>query len=81
MSITVEELQELVGHAKVVTERGERVGPIGEIYVDDLTGAPDQLFGFFGLLLGGIVASVGGLLGSRSVNSRRPVAARDTRTS
>jgi hypothetical protein len=28
-------------------------------------------YGFFGLLLGGVVASVGGLLGSRSVNSRR----------
>lgn len=34
-------------------------------------------YGFFGLLLGAVVASVGGLLGSRSVNSRRPV---DTRT-
>lgn len=30
-------------------------------------------YGFFGLLLGGVVASVGGLLGSRSVNSRRRV--------
>ena len=52
MSITVEELQELVGHAKVVTERGERVGPIGEIYVDDLTGAPDWVTvrtGLFGV--------------------------------
>lgn len=28
-------------------------------------------YGFFGLLLGGVVASVGGLLGSRSVNNRR----------
>lgn len=28
-------------------------------------------WGFFGLLLGGVVASIGGLLGSRSVNSRR----------
>ncbi|MGI3784002.1 MAG: DUF2382 domain-containing protein [Janthinobacterium lividum] len=41
MSVTVEELQELVGHGKVVTERGEKVGSIGEIYVDDVTGAPD----------------------------------------
>lgn len=32
-------------------------------------------YGFFGLLLGGVVASVGGLLGSRSVNSRRTVQA------
>ncbi len=30
-------------------------------------------YGFFGLLLGGVVASVGGLLGSRSVNSRRTI--------
>ena len=34
-------------------------------------------YGFFGLLLGAVVASVGGLLGSRSVNNRRSV---DTRT-
>lgn len=32
-------------------------------------------YGFFGLLLGGIVASIGGLLGSRSVNNRRTVKA------
>ena len=38
-------------------------------------------YGFFGLLLGAIVASVGGLLGSRSVNNRRTVRADDTRTS
>jgi len=41
MSITVEELQNLAGHAKVVTDGGEKVGPVGEIYVDDVTGAPD----------------------------------------
>lgn len=35
-------------------------------------------YGFLGLLLGGIVASVGGLLGSRSVNSRRTVKAGDS---
>lgn len=38
-------------------------------------------YGFFGLLLGAVVASVGGLLGSRSVNNRRTVNAGDTRTS
>lgn len=38
-------------------------------------------YGFFGLLLGGVVASVGGLLGSRSVNSRRTVRAGDTQAS
>lgn len=41
MSITVEQLQNLDGHSKVVTERGEKVGSVGEIYVDDVTGAPD----------------------------------------
>lgn len=30
-------------------------------------------YGFFGLLLGGVVASIGGLFGSRSVNNRRNV--------
>lgn len=35
-------------------------------------------YGFFGLLLGGIVAALGGLLGSRSVNSRRRVSSDDT---
>lgn len=38
-------------------------------------------YGFFGLLLGGVVASVGGLLGSRSVNSRRTIKAGDTQAS
>jgi hypothetical protein len=35
-------------------------------------------WGFIGLLLGAIVASIGGLLGSRSVNNRRTVNADDT---
>ena len=35
-------------------------------------------WGFVGLLLGAIVASIGGLLGSRSVNNRRTVNADDT---
>ena len=38
MSITVEEIQELAGHGRVVTDRGEKVGSIGEIYLDDATG-------------------------------------------
>lgn len=41
MNITIEELQTLADHGKVVTDRGEKIGSIGEIYVDDLTGAPD----------------------------------------
>ncbi|HZA71377.1 MAG TPA: hypothetical protein VE476_00540 [Propionibacteriaceae bacterium] len=32
-------------------------------------------YGFFGLLLGGVVSSIGGLFGSRSVNSREAVRA------
>lgn len=35
-------------------------------------------YGFFGLLLGGVVASIGGLLGSRSVNSRRTLKTGET---
>lgn len=38
-------------------------------------------YGFFGLLLGAVVASVGGLLGSRSVYNRRNAKAGDTTTS
>lgn len=34
-------------------------------------------WGFFGLLLGGVVASLGGLIGSRSVLNRQSVRARD----
>lgn len=41
MSISVEELQELAGHGRVVTDQGEKVGSIGQIYVDDVTGAAD----------------------------------------
>lgn len=41
MSITVEELQALVGRGLVLTDRGEKVGSIGQIYVDDATALPD----------------------------------------
>jgi uncharacterized protein (TIGR02271 family) len=41
MSISIDELQELADHARVVTHQSELVGPIGEIYVDDVTGVPD----------------------------------------
>ena len=41
MRITIEELQKLSGHGRVVTDHGEKVGPVGEIYVDDVTSAPD----------------------------------------
>lgn len=37
-------------------------------------------YGFFGLLLGAVIASVGGLLGSRSVNSRRRITSDTART-
>ncbi len=41
MSISVKELQELAGHGRVVTDQGEKVGPIGQIYLDDVTDIPD----------------------------------------
>ena len=41
MSITIDQLQGLDGHGKVVAEHGDKVGSIGQIYVDDTTGAPN----------------------------------------
>lgn len=40
MSITLEQLQGLDGHGKVVTEHGDKVGAIGQVYLDDTTGTP-----------------------------------------
>jgi hypothetical protein len=41
MSITTEQLQRLDGHGKVVTVHGDKVGSIGQVYVDDTTGTPN----------------------------------------
>jgi len=41
MSITIDQIQGLAGHGKVVTEHGDKVGSIGQVYVDDTTGAPN----------------------------------------
>ncbi|MGI3783556.1 MAG: DUF2382 domain-containing protein [Janthinobacterium lividum] len=41
MSITIDQLQRLDGHGKVVTDQGDKVGGIGQVYVDDTTGAPN----------------------------------------
>jgi uncharacterized protein (TIGR02271 family) len=41
MSITIDQLQRLDGHGKVVAEHGDKVGSIGQVYVDDTTGAPN----------------------------------------
>ena len=40
MSITIEQLQALGEHGKVVTDQGDKVGAVGAIYLDDATGAP-----------------------------------------
>ena len=40
MSITLEQLQGLGEHGKVVTEQGDKVGSIGQIYLDDAAGTP-----------------------------------------
>jgi uncharacterized protein (TIGR02271 family) len=41
MIITTDQLQRLDGHGKVVTDHGDKVGSIGQVYVDDTTGAPN----------------------------------------
>lgn len=41
MSITIEQLQGMDEQGKVVTTGGDKVGGIGQIYVDDTTGAPN----------------------------------------
>lgn len=41
MGITMDQLQGMDGHGKVVTTGGDKVGGIGQIYVDDATGAPN----------------------------------------
>jgi len=41
MSITIDQLQGLGGHGKVVTGHGDKVGGIGQVYVDDATGVPN----------------------------------------
>jgi len=40
MSITIDQLQGFAGSGHVVTDHGDKVGAIGQIYLDDSTGAP-----------------------------------------
>jgi uncharacterized protein (TIGR02271 family) len=40
MTISVEQIQNVTGRGKVVTEGGDRVGDIGQLYLNDKTGAP-----------------------------------------
>jgi len=40
MSITIEQLQGIAGSGHVVTDQGDKVGAIGQIYLDDNTGTP-----------------------------------------
>lgn len=41
MTISIDQLQGLAGNGKVVTDHGDKVGSIGQIYVDDTTNEPD----------------------------------------
>ncbi|HEX8509671.1 MAG TPA: PRC and DUF2382 domain-containing protein [Propionibacteriaceae bacterium] len=41
MTISIEQLQGLAGHGKVLTDHGDKVGSIGQVYVDDSTNEPD----------------------------------------
>jgi uncharacterized protein (TIGR02271 family) len=43
MTISIEQLQGLAGHGNVVTDGGDKVGSIGQIYVDETTEQPDWL--------------------------------------
>ena len=40
MTISVEQIQNVTGRGKVVTEGGDKVGDIGQLYLNDKTGAP-----------------------------------------
>lgn len=41
MSMTIDQLQSIGSHGRVVTDHGDKVGAIGQIYLDDTTGAPN----------------------------------------
>ena len=40
MTIDVDQIKSVAGHGKVVTESGEKVGDIGQVYLDDSSGTP-----------------------------------------
>jgi uncharacterized protein (TIGR02271 family) len=41
MTVTLDQIKGFGAHGKVVTERGDKVGNIGQIYLDDQTGEPE----------------------------------------
>jgi len=41
MTVTLDQLQGFGAHGKVLSDRGEKVGGIGQIYLDDQTGEPE----------------------------------------
>ena len=41
MTVTLDQVQGFGAHGKVVSDRGEKVGGIGQIYLDDQTGEPE----------------------------------------
>ena len=49
MTISVEEIQAITAHGKVVTEGGDTVGNIGQVYLDDSTGNPSWVTAKTGL--------------------------------
>ncbi len=40
MTIDVEQIKSVAGHGKVFTESGEKVGDVGQVYLDDSSGTP-----------------------------------------
>lgn len=43
VSITIDQLQGLGSHGKVVTDQGDKLGSVGQVHLDDATGAPSWL--------------------------------------
>ncbi len=40
ITVTLDQIQGVGTHGKVISDRGEKVGGIGQIYLDDQTGEP-----------------------------------------
>jgi len=41
MSISLDQLNQIMDHGQVVTSDGDKVGSLGQVYVDDVTGTPN----------------------------------------
>ena len=64
MALTLDQLQGFGSHGKVLSDRGEKVGSIGQIYLDDETGQPEWVTVKTGLF--GTAESFAPLQGART---------------